>query len=233
MKKVIRIILFCWAFQGFSQSEKDPSYTREFGYGINFNTIGGVLGGLKARAAFLCSEKSYHHLYLEMVRIKHPKETLVYAALSGRSYIYNKRYYLYMLRPMYGRELILFYKDRDQGVHVNAIVAAGPSIGLRAPYLIIYDGKEVHYDPTVHNNGSKIEGVGNYVAALFQAQPIMGASAKIALSFEIGTFKQSITGFEFGFMNDYLLKPIYMIHNSYGQQFFQSLYVALYVGSRN
>jgi len=231
---VVIATIFCYIPVLAQSSEGfDPDYTREFGYGINFNTIGGVLGGLKARAAFLAGKKSYHHFFLDAVRIKHPKETLVYAAVSGRSFIYNKRYYLYVFRPMYGREWTLFRKDRDQGVHINAIVAGGTSIGLRAPYLVIYNGKEVHYDPAIHNDGNKMEGVGNYVAAFFKSEPIMGVCAKIALSFEIGAFKQSITGFEFGLMNDYFPKPIYMLYDSYGQQYFQSLYVSLYFGSRN
>jgi hypothetical protein len=231
------VILFStpiFSYAQFAKAESEGLYKKEFSYGINFNTNGGTIGGLMLRGSIRRTPRIFHHFYFEAVMVKHPKELRKQIPSTGKTYIFGKRTYLYSTRFMYGQEFVLFEKAREQGVHVNAILAAGPSIGWEAPYLIIYDGREEQYDPAKHDlSPGKIEGVGNYIRAIGLAKPIPGFCAKAALSFEIGAFRQSVTGFEVGVMSEWLGREIKMLPEAAGQQSFQSVYVCLYFGSHN
>ncbi len=214
-------------------AESEFLYRREYVAGINLHTNGGLLGGIIGRASFARSPSRFHSISFEAVEIKSLREIRFFA--SSNPVVPFKVNRLYVLRPSYGREYMLFRKAKDQGIQVNLLLSAGPAIGLLSPYMIVYQGETVPYDPKKHDFRD-IE----TVASATEGWPLMtgriGLTTKVAFTFEFGAFKNSVSGFELGVVNDLFDRKMVILddginsipnHNN-----FTSIYVSWYFGIR-
>ena len=226
-------------FAQFYNEEKDDDllYRKEFVYGLNFNTNGGLLGGIMFKHARVINKFMFHSFSLEIVNVKHPKESRFQNISTGSSYVPGKRNYLYMIRPQYGREFVLFQKAKEQGVQVNWITAVGPGIGVVAPYLIDYSyGNNLirteQYDPETHINFESILGTGRITESISKSKIKLGGSFKTSMSFEFGTFKNNVTGFEAGFMLDAFTSRVEIMATSDNRSVYTSAFLTFFYGTR-
>lgn len=233
------IIFLCTLFSGFAfaQEEEEEEYRSEFVYGINFNTNGGIIGGAMLKHAKAIGPNMYQTIGVEIVNVKHPKELRAQSNLTGNTFIYGKQNYLFVVRPHYGRELVLFRKAPDEGVQINAIAAAGPSLGLVKPYYILYaysptDVRSEPYNPDRHNDFNKVSGSGGLTEGFGQVKITPGLHAKAGLSFELSGFRNSVTGFEVGFLVEAFTKRIILIPAAQNRSSFSSVYLTLFFGSK-
>jgi hypothetical protein len=260
LKLVHRIILFfCFLFalplavtQAQSVEEAD-GYTREFTYGLNFNTNGGLLGGAMIKQAYHMQGKWYQFWGLEGVEVKHPKEIPYTNQYTGATFVKGKRNYFFALRPHYGREYTFFHKAAESGVQVNGVVAAGPSIGILAPYYIDYDytrldskGQPImpydvraeHYNPNVHTDMNRIIGGTGVFTGLSEPSFKVGAHVKAGVSFEYGRYMESVTGIEVGMLYEMYTNRVIIVQGTgidegvENRNRFFSLYLTLYYGHR-
>lgn len=225
---------------GIYAQEDNEEYSTEFIWGINKNTSGGLIGGLTARKSRRIGDKLYESFGLELMNVKHPQEAQIRTP-TGSSYIFGKLNYLYALRLQYGRELILFRKAPQQGVEIKAIAAVGPSIGFLAPYYIEYspDGGgtlngnsiRVPYDPKVHSP-DRVLGTGHLFQGVQQSKLIIGANLKAGLSFELGTVKSNVTGFELGALIDAYSQEIELMTGAENKAIFPTAYITIFYGTR-
>jgi hypothetical protein len=211
-------------------------YDREYLFGVNKNTNGGMIGGFALKVGTRLDDSQFAFFGLELANVKHPKEVR-YTTVTGNNYIFGKSNYLYAIRPHYGREIILFKKAPNQGVQVSALGAVGPSIGLVAPYFIEYALNRVEtvveqYDPAVHQSRFNILGTGRLLEGVGQSELAIGGMAKAALYFEFGVFKSNATGLEVGYQVEGFQKKIPLILREQNRQFFQSAYFTLFFGFR-
>ncbi|MEM1136426.1 MAG: hypothetical protein AAGI07_11355 [Bacteroidota bacterium] len=223
--------------QFYDESDDDLLYRREFVYGLNFNTNGGLLGGLMFKHARVINKFMFHSFSLEIVNVKHPKEIRTQSPATGSSYVNSKRNYLYVIRPQYGREIVLFQKAKEQGVQVNWITAIGPGIGIVAPYLIDYNYdndliRTEQFDSRIHIDPRRILGTGRFTESLSQAKIQIAGSFKTSLSFEFGTFKNNVTGFEAGFMLDAFTNEIEIIADGNNRSIYSSAFLTFFYGIR-
>ncbi|GAB3826322.1 hypothetical protein GCM10028895_37120 [Pontibacter rugosus] len=225
------------ATPAFAQYDEDESFRNELSYGINFNSNGGLIGGVFIRSTFFMSERMYQFGAIEIVEVKHPKEEHYIAAL-GEPYVYGKKNYFFAIRPQYGRELVLFRKAAESGVQVNAVGAIGPSIGLEIPYYIDYnfggngtDIRTVPYDEKIHSI-DYILGSDTVFRGLGEASIKPGLHGKAGLSFEYGRYRESIAGIEVGVAAEYFPSKPVIIPLSKNNNLFTSVYLNLYYGSR-
>ena len=136
---IVFLTAFFIHFSSFSQSNTDDySYETQFVYGVNLNTQSGLIGGFAFRYSKAINETVYHSFSLELTDVRHPKEQRRASRLTGEFFTPGKRNSLYVLRPQYGREWVLFRKAEERGIQVNAIGAIGLTIGVVAPYIIDY-----------------------------------------------------------------------------------------------
>lgn len=228
-------------FNSFGQfwTEEDENwlYKKEYVYGINFNTNGGLIGGFTFKYARVINEKMYHSFSVEAVEIKHPKENSVNSFLSGNSFVLKKLNSFYVVRPQYGREIVLFKKAKEKGVQVNWINSIGPAIGILAPYHIQYQYqdnsvKTEPYDPAIHTDLNSIVGRGSFFDGLSKASLEFGGSFKSSVSFEFGTFKKNVTGFEAGFMLDVFANEIPIMYEAQNKSVYTSVFLTIFFGSR-
>ena len=217
-----------------AQSDSN-SYTEEFIYGIKKSTNGGLISGVIGKWGKAVNPKLFRTIGLEIVNVKHPKERR-FSTGAGGSYIVGKSNYLYAIRTQYGYDKILFKKASQQGVQINAVAAIGPTIGLLVPYYVEVQAGQgsisIPFDP--EDQGTNILRSGAVFDGLSQAKIKPGLNLKGALSFEFGTFKNSISGFEVGFMVEAYPSEIKLIsaQEVNNRSVFTSVYISLIYGSR-
>ena len=240
------------AQQTLASSNDAPSYRKEFTYGLNFNTRGGLIGGVSVRSTRLLSQDWARFWSIEAVEVKHPKEQKIGTNYGG-SIIYHKSNYLYVIRPSVGMQRVIFRKAPDSGVQVNGLFGAGPSIGLLMPYYISYnysdpngppnaaltDVRNEQYDPVLHRDERRIVDRAPLFSGIGGTKPQLGAHIRGALSFEYGRYRDAVAGVEVGAVVEAYTKApaIIRVENasdeSLNDRFMPSVYLTIYLGSRN
>lgn len=222
----------------FSQSSEDYDYTREIVWGINKNTNGGLIGGVIFKYSQALTPTTFQSFGLELMNVKHPKEAR-YVHYNGNSYIYGKQNYLYSVRLQYGREKVFFKKAPQQGVQISGIIAAGPTIGVIAPYYVqvyvdrnSYETVTVPYNPRTVQNQNDIAGTGGIFQGLNESDVTIGLNLKASLSFEFGAFKNNVSGFEAGFIVEGFPKEVILMPGADNNKVFTSAFITLLFGSR-
>ena len=222
-------------------AQTDDDFKNELSYGINLNSNGGLVGGVFFRTSYFVKERLYQFGGVEIVEVKHPKENRYYSLETGDHFIAGKQNYMFAIRPHYGAEYVLFRKAAESGVQVNAVGAAGPSLGLLVPYYIRYnygvgvggqDIRTAQYAPEKHRNFDSINGNANVFTGLGESKLNVGLHAKAGLSFEYGRYKESITGIEVGFMVEQYFKDMVIIPQTQNYSTFASVYLNIYYGRR-
>ena len=233
----------------------EQSYRKEFVFGVNFNTQGGLLGGASIRASRLLDDRLLRFWSLEGVMLKNGKEGNTSSKVFGGSSVTRKTNYAFVLRPSVGIQRILFRKAADAGVQVNGLLSVGPSLGLLMPYYIVYnrtyartgtynlgtdDIVTEQYDPIKHTNSDAIIDRGPLFSGIGQTKLVPGFHLRGGLSFEYGRYRDAVTGVEVGFLVEAYTKRLYILipegpveKDVLNRQFFPSVYLTLYFGQRS
>lgn len=211
-------------------------YNREFIWGISKNTNSGLIAGLAGKFGRRMGADHFQTFGLEIVNVKHPKELRRVSQVSGSTFILGKANYLFSVRPQYGQEWTVFKKAPQQGVQVNAILAGGPTIGVVMPYYVQFSAHSgrteiVPYDPVMHDNGN-IVGSGPFLRGIGESDIQLGANIKASLSFEFGTFKNDVTGFEAGFQLEAFPNKINLVPSAINRSIYPSAFIMLFYGYR-
>ncbi|MGE0587759.1 MAG: hypothetical protein AB7O48_04240 [Cyclobacteriaceae bacterium] len=238
-KIAISIIIFFSACPLMAQTQDSYDYNSEFIWGVNKNTSGGLIGGFVFKKARKLNDRLLETFGLEVMNVKHPQETRLSSG-TGNFFIYGKSNYLYALRFQYGRDLIIFKKAPQQGVEIKAVLAAGPTIGVVAPYYIerLIDNSffaTVHeqYNPNnPFHTYTKILGTGYLFEGLGDSKIQLGTNIKAGFNFELGTIKSQVTGFEVGFLLDTYFNKVILVPTASNTAVFPTLYFTLFYGSR-
>ena len=236
---------------GLASPSDEQSYRKEFVFGINFNTQGALIGGVSVRSARVLDERWLRFWSLEGVMLKNSKEQRVGTNYGG-SIVYGKVNNAFALRPSVGMQRILFRKAPDSGVQVNALLSAGPSLGILLPYYITYDRtpagqrsdpqyyQDEPFDPTVQRDEGLIVDRASLLAGVGKTHFVPGAHLRAALSFEYGRYRDAVAGLETGFLLEAYTKRLVILNPdpftpdaSLNKQFFPSVYLTLYFGHRS
>ena len=220
-----------------AQTQDSYEYQSEFIWGINKNTSGGLIGGFVFKKARKRSERVLETFGLELINVKHPQEVRRNSVISGNYFIFGKANYLYAVRLQYGRDFVLFKKAPQQGVEIKGVFAAGPTIGVVAPYYVEYfpsqsDNFAVRgqYSPNI--DYSLINGTGRLFEGVGESNIVPGANIKAAINFELGTIKSQVTAFEAGFLLDAYSKKIEIMPGTKNYSVFPTVFLTVFYGSR-
>ncbi|TGD81679.1 hypothetical protein [Hymenobacter wooponensis] len=235
-----------------SASNEDPSYRKEFTYGVNFNTRGGLIGGVSVRSTRPLNQDWARFWSIEGVEVKHPKEYKVPTGYGGL-YVNGKSNYFFVIRPSVGVQRVIFRKAPDSGVQVNGLIGAGPSIGLLMPYYITYDYtlrdsgnkpigatdyRNEQYDPQIHGGGNIVDRAPLF-SGVSDTKPYVGAHLRGALSFEYGRYRDAVAGVETGFLFEAypkrptIVRELQVSDSKLNTLFFPSVYLTIYLGHRS
>ena len=234
---VLLFLLSSLSVGSFAQTQDSYDYQSEFIWGINKNTSGGLIGGLVFKKARKRSERVLETFGLEIMNVKHPQEVRRNSVISGNYFIFGKANYLYAIRLQYGRDLVLFKKAPQQGVEIKGVFAAGPTLGVVAPYYIEYfpsssDNFAVRGQYNSRIDYTLMNGTGRIFEGVGESKIVPGANIKAAVNFEIGSVKSQVTGFEAGFLVDFYSKPIEIMPATKNYSVFPTVFLTVFYGSR-
>jgi hypothetical protein len=231
------LLCFALAISANAQTQDSYDYQSEFTWGINKNTFGGLIGGFVFKKAHKLNERVLETYGLEIMNVKHPQEQRYHSQSTGNFFIYGKSNYLYALRFQYGRDIILFKKAPQQGVEIKGVFAAGPTVGVLTPYYV-ETGADAggpvsirkKYDRSIRFE--EIYGPGRLFEGLNESKIKLGANAKAAVNFELGTIKSQVTGFEAGFLVDAYTSRIELVPTAKNYSVFPVFFFTLFYGGR-
>ncbi|GAB2962866.1 hypothetical protein GCM10027048_34480 [Hymenobacter coalescens] len=233
------------------EAQDAPGYEKEFTYGINLNTNAGLIGGAAIRSTRRLNDDWARFWLLEGVEVKSRKEQRVQNNVGG-VYVRGKTNYLFALRPSVGVQRTIFRKAAESGVEVDALLGAGPSIGLLLPYYIYFDYtvrdpqggpstediRAEQYDPIKHDDVSKIYDRAPIFSGIGDVKPRIGGHLRGALNFEYGRYRDAVAGVEAGVLVEAYTKRLVTLQlrntpdSQINDNVFTSVYVTLYIGSR-
>lgn len=224
----------------FAQTQDTYDYNSEFTWGINKNSAGGLIGGFTFKKARKLNDNMLETFGLEIMNVKNSQEVRHSSGYTGNYFIFGKSNYLYAFRFQYGRDFILFTKAPQQGVEIKAVFAAGPSLGIVAPYYIertvdnsFFTSVHEQYDPNNPNHSyNNILGTGNLFEGIGESSVQIGGNLKAALNFELGYLKSQVTGFEVGFLVDAYFNKINLMPTADNKSVFPTVFFTLFYGSR-
>lgn len=236
---IILAMLINPLISGAQIQEDQSSYKTEFIWGINKNTSSGLIGGLIFKHSTAIGDRLYRTIGLELINVKHPKEVRYNSIVTGNFFIWGKTNYLYALRTQYGRDLILFRKAPQQGVQITAMFAGGPTFGIHSPYYVEvasgaggFETIREPFNPDKHLR-QNIYGTGRLFQGVSEADLKIGMNLKTGISFEFGTFKSNVTGFEVGFLVDAYTEKIILVPQAENKAIYPTAFITLFYGSRN
>ncbi len=240
---ILFILFFALIFQTNAQIvQEDFSEDEAFAYkaeltaGVLFHTLGGIPGGIRVKYAWQREKKikQFNNISLEIVNIKHPKEVRL-AADSGNGYfIYDKVNFLFVIRPNYSREYLLFRKSSEEGLELKLITSVGPSIGLIKPYYIIVSNGHGKTSTVQYSSDVPYQRIlgSSFFSGFDAMSATMGLNARVSLEFGISTWDTYVTGVELGFMVEAFTKKIVIIENAKNRSAFSSAFINIYFGKR-
>jgi len=245
MRMRVIICFLCLLAMGQAQAQTpdvdEDRYNSVTTYGVTTNTNSGILGGFafrhsKVLPSLFRGKRQFRYLAVEVVNVKHPKEVQAQTNFTGARFIVGKQNYFFVIRPQYGREIALFTRTADEGIAINGILAAGPSIGLLKPYYIQYQFRPgqiraEQYDPSRHDQ-SLIIGAGSFFQGFERSKINPGLNVKAAVAFELSAFRNNLTGLEIGFLAEGFANEAVIMPFATNRRLFTSGYMTLYFGNK-
>ena len=242
MTKIITFILLSLlTFQSYSQEvEKGNAkvlLTKDFQFGLNFNTIG---WGVTFDMAKQKNVKYKRTLGFVLTNIGHQKETKIIGTSGSNGYYFGKVNSLIALRLTLGGNYILYKAKRESGVEIHYKWKLGPSFGFMKPVYLEIDkgvnGNIIHvperYNPEVHYLGT-IYSATNWFKGIEDLSLKTGLFVKVGFDFNFATYRTGISGGEIGVMADYYpFNEIEILHKQTEQKVFVSLYLQFNLGKK-
>lgn len=215
----------------------DLDYNNEYTFGFNLNTNGDILGGFCFKYSNRVKSNIFNAYTLELLNVKNPKEYNAGHDSSINNFIFGKQNYLFVIRPQFGKEIVLFRKENGEGVQMNLMLAAGPSFGIVKPYYIYYGNSAssyvtVPYNANTTNSYFKTYGSTGFFDGLLNSKMVLGLSMKVSCLFEFGAFSHNLTGAEIGFMTEAFSKKIIIMDKQENKSVFFSAFLNIYFGVR-
>ncbi len=228
----IFLMTLCF-FLGFAQFDDTEKYVKEFIWGVTTNTNSSLIGGAVFRYGRSHREDIFETFGIELVNVAHPSEQKYTSSQNGSSFIWGKQNRLLAVRGQYGRDKIIYGKESQKGVQINANIALGPTIGIVIPYYVLTSGGEyVVYDPKRYTNLQSIQGSGKFLQGLGESKIIPGINIKAALIFEFGSFMRNVIGIEFGGMAESYVKQIIIVPTKTNTALYASAFFTFFWGKR-
>ena len=233
LKGVFIFLMTSSFFLGFAQFDDTEKYVKEFIWGVTTNTNSSLIGGAVFRYGRSHKEDIFETFGIELVNVAHPSEQKYTSSQNGSSFIWGKTNRLLAVRGQYGRDKVIYGKESQKGVQINANLAVGPTIGLVVPYYVLTSGGEyVVYDPTRYTNLQSIQGSGKFLQGLGESKIVPGVNIKAALIFEFGSFMRNVIGIEFGGMAEGYVKQIIIVPTKTNKALYPSAFFTFFWGKR-
>jgi len=232
-KGILTFFMILSFYLGFAQFDDEDKYVKEFIWGVTTNTNSSLIGGVVFRYGRSHKDDIYETFGIELVNVAHSSEQKYTSSQNGSTFIWGKQNRLLAIRGQYGRDKIIYGKESQKGVQINANIAAGPTIGIVMPYYVLTSGGEyVVYDPVRYTTLQSIQGSGKFLQGFGESKIVPGINIKAALDFEFGSFMRNVIGIEFGVMAEGYVKKIVIVPTQTNKALYTSAFFTFFWGKK-
>lgn len=237
MDRVLHIILLVFVASIFSVNAQDDDskfFKNEIYGGFVFHTSG---WGLNITHSKYLTDKSRAIFEIDFYSIKDQKEAKVKKPRTKR-FIFGKLNSVYALDINYGRKRVISHDFKNKGVEVALKYVAGPSFAILKPeYILVSDPTSQtpvleRFNPTEHDIFN-IYGGAPKLSGVSESSFVIGANAKVGVSFDFSPYKNYVRMIEMGIMANYYISPIVILDKSEGRTFIPNLYLNFLFGRVN
>lgn len=199
--------------------------------------------GLNYRRGWHVTNARRRVFEIEMVSYRHPKEVKIVNQYYDhpKGYFYGKLNSLFILRPGFGYQNVIFSKPEHNGIEIRWVGFVGVSLGLAKPvYLEILEPTPIigqrdvvtqRYDPEKHFVDN-IYGRSPFMRGVGNTKIYPGGYAKFGISFEYGTLDNDIKTIETGVTLDLYPKAIPLMANELNHHYLLALYISFNYGGK-
>ncbi|CAN5388635.1 hypothetical protein BH09BAC5_BH09BAC5_15000 [soil metagenome] len=180
---------------------------------------------------------------IEMVSYRHSKEvkTVNQYYDHPKGYYYGKLNTLFILRPGFGYQNVIYSKPEHNGIEIRYMAFIGVSLGLAKPvYLEILEPTPIQgqrlvvterYDPTKHFIDN-IYGRSPFMRGIGNTTIHPGGYAKLGFNFEYGSLDNDVKSIETGITFDLYPQAIPLMANELNHPYLLSLYIGFNWGGK-
>ncbi|MDQ3112273.1 MAG: hypothetical protein M3R17_20500 [Bacteroidota bacterium] len=215
-------------------------YRNEANVGLIVTTNG---FGLGYRRGWHVTNARKRVFEIEMVTYRHPKEVKIVNPYFDRpkGYFYGKLNSLFILRPGFGYQNVIYSKPAHNGIEIRYVTFIGVSLGLAKPvYLDILEPTTIlgdrhvitqRYDPEKHFVDN-IYGRAPFMRGVGETKIYPGGYLKFGLNFEYGTLDNDVKAIETGITLDLYPKAIPLMANELNHHYLLALYISFTYGGK-
>ncbi len=238
---ILSVLLFgfvgVFAQAGQTSTDIGTVYKKEYYGGLMLHTQGYALNFRMGNFVTV----DHRNLWsLELSGMKHAKEFKSYNPSQDRtkSFVYGKQNSLTIIRPLFGREKVVYQKLAKRGVQVSRVWMVGPDIGVVKPiyYLVessvVGEGQERLVKFNEGYDISVISGKGPTSRGLEESDINIGLHLKYGYNFEYAPTERGVKSLEVGLNFDAFSKPVTIMAFENDQQFFLTLYANFFFGRK-
>ena len=214
-------------------------YRTEVYGGLYIHTRG---WGLNFRKAYRRTGFSKQVLSIEINNQKHPKEHKSFNPYydDTKGFVFGKLNSIFVLRPSYGRQKVLYTKEAKRGVQISYFTLFGPSLALAKPiYLEIAHPTVPGYDFLTTEKYNEEEhtmdmifGRAPFTKGLDEIAVYPGLHGKFALNFEYAPADDLLRALETGLTFDAYYKEVPIMAFAENSQFFLTAYLNIQFGKK-
>lgn len=254
MRIRLLIILLLLNFAAFAQENNAINEFSNIGYDHNLTySLVVHTHGIGVNTNYFIKRTSSRAiaLNLDIVSLKHPKETKIVNALynDSKPYVYGKLNSIINIRGGIGNQFIVADRENPLSIKVNFNYSLGIDFVLLKPqYLkilypvdpidpngqILYITKIEKYDPTKvqHASQNNIHGGAGYFYGFNDISKSFGAYAKAGFSFEWNNEENSYRFLECGFVMDAFPEALPVFAFIDNKNIYTNLYLNIGIGNR-
>lgn len=186
--------------------------------------------------------KTYTLFSLDLVNIKNPKEYRIRYQVSPTSFTssfkYGKINSLYNVRLAYGKQRMIYEKEREKGVEIYFVWKAGLNLGIVKPIFLEIVGErgsvatsQERYNPDIHNE-SNIFGRASFGTGLGQSKLELGGNLNTGFKFEIANDRERIFAIETGLQIDVFPTRVPILAYTEEELLFYNFYINILFGKK-
>jgi len=246
-KITLLFCLFLFPLSGLLAQEKADTPSDDVRLFYRTEMYGGIMAhsqgfGLNFRKGFRKTGFKKNLLSIELVNMRHPKEYKSFNPYvdDTKGFFFGKLNSLFILRPSFGRQKVLYSKEARKGVSVSMLYFGGVSIGLLKPiYLEVANRSLPSYDfltteryDSESHSFDRIFGRAPFTRGLDELQFYPGLHTKFALNFEYAPMDDLLRAIETGASLDVFHKEVPLMAFADNSQFFLTLYINLQFGKK-
>lgn len=242
LRPIFAFLLF-WGIAETALAQPANSAPKQPTRGLAFGLLAHTAGfGLDVQYHLISSPKTRFVISTSIASYKNPRELKIesaYADQGGKSYIFDKKNYAYVLSPTFGISKSWVERDDFSRMSVRTTFAAGPALALLKPYYlevaVPISNNQAYVETEAYNasqhNYTNIVGEADFFLGMNEMRVQPGIKARVSTIFDFSGGGEYIRGVELSAYADYFVQPLDLMDLTQDRRFWLGGSIELLIGN--